>query len=152
MSRQRYARATEQQKKTVNALTIGGFLSQRQIAKQVNLPVRTVGNIQRIFNCAPRSGRLPLPDDVARQILKLRRQRHGSPFIGKALGLPTWRVAEFFVERRFLTEPGKVGSRYDLTYKELRAMKRRRRQFEKELGREFAISECRARRFNRSWR
>src|SRR5580700_1242886 len=97
-------RVTNAQKKLINAQSIMGVLSQRQIAEEVGLPAVTVGNIQRSLGLAPRSGRMPLPLALENKIIKMRR-KYGSPTIAKKLGLPKWRVEQVFVERRFLQEP-----------------------------------------------
>jgi hypothetical protein len=141
-------RVTEKQKKEINIFTLAG-MSQRNIAKQAGLPAVTVGNIQRALGIAPRSGRMPLPAELEQEIIRMRR-KHGAPFIAKKLGLPRWRVENVFRERRFLETPGKVACRYYLNATELRAMRRKRRAFEHDLAKQFGVSQCRARRFNRS--
>jgi transposase len=148
MKRKKYRpRVTTEQTKLINMFTLGG-LSQKNIAKQLGLPPVTVGNVQRVLGIASRSGRLPLPTALEDKIIKMRK-KHGSPTIARLLGLPQWRVEDVFRERRFLQTPGKISSRYYVNDREKRAIRRKQRAFEREISKQFGVSEIWMRRFLR---
>jgi hypothetical protein len=148
--RKKLTRVTFDEKKLINALTLAG-VPQKSIAAQVGLPRNTVSGVQRVLGISPRPSRDPLPESLVRKILTMAgRSKHGAPFIARELGLKTWQVSAVFEERRNRMTPGQVGAKYYLGEREFRAMRRKRRTFERELAREFRISESRARRFNRS--
>ncbi len=148
MKRKQYRpRVTAEQTKLINVFTLAG-LSQKNIAKQLGFLPVTIGNIQRLLGIAPRSGRMPLPTALENKIIRMHK-KHGSPTIARLLGLPKWRVEDVFRERRFLQTPGKISSRYYVNDREKRAIRRKQRAFEKEISKQFGVSEIWMRRFLR---
>jgi hypothetical protein len=139
-------RVTLEQKKLINALTIAG-LSQKTIAAQVKLPKGTVHNVQKALGICARNG-APLPVELENKIIQMRR-KNGAPTIAAKLGLPLHRVQQVFVERRFRQEPGQITSRYYVSDREKRAIRRKQRAFEKDIAKQFAVSDIWMRRFLR---
>jgi hypothetical protein len=142
---------TDIQRARILALT-ASRMSQQNIGKSLGLCAVTVGNWQRKLGVSPnrRAGER-LPRETERKIVKMLRAGKGAPYIVAQLAVPPAEV--YKLKRRFKIErkPGQAGFRYHKTILELRAIRKRLRESEKTIAKEFGVSRRWLSGFRNSW-
>jgi transposase len=142
---------TEIHRARILALSAAG-MRQQDIAKSLHLCKVTVGNWQRKLGCSPnRRAHERLPVETEKTIVKLLRAGHGASYIAKHLVVSM--AAVYKLKRRFHIErkPGQAGFRYHKTILELRSIRKRLRESEKTIAKEFGVSRRWLSGFRNSW-
>ena len=144
--RRRYRKISDEQKALVKTLTVAG-MTQKNIAKEVGIPGSSVCLIRKSFGLGVHNTEPLLPATI-KEILDLRRAKHGAPSIARILKVPMHRVQQVFAAYPARAETGKI-TRYFLTAGEKQQIRRRFRKFEEEIARELHVSLVWMRRFLR---